>query len=618
MLQITADNIKAIKNFVAKRWPEKRVSSQDNPDAYHRNCFIKISTLVDEYIAHFEYANGWLELHLEGDYYGNDFNFGLYKHLRDKADTTGIYRWHNWWGMRQGRLTYEIYIDNQLDLADALSQMVPYVDSLVSDYLKSKNRLPSTESTLPDEESKSIEPGSCPTLLHKEEQLAEPDSMAVEELTPKVMSIKDLPFENFEIPDYQRPYKWGPKNVNQLINDLLSFREKKEYRLGTLVLHENKIVDGQQRAVTLSLLIYVLYENIIASNPKDIPYNDFLQKIKVYWQRTVFNNPISIAHVRENLTCIRERKDDLDEGILSFLLEKCQFVVVRLPKIAEAFQFFDSQNARGKDLEPHDLLKAFHLREIPSLSESDKNNITHWQDEDSQFLVHLFLAMYRVNRWSKSYSGDKFTKDDIDVFKGISLNAKHYPFYIQQIICHYFINDYVEDKARMIDRTKMEFPFQLDQVCINGSRFFDMIRYYGALYKEIRKGDTYKSYGTHERSAYKIIHFLNTYGNRNRRGDIYTRELFDSMLLYYIDRFGFVEIDKVTWKLFKEVYQLRLMHYSVKLATIDNFAINGRMFKIIRDAQSPFDIINIPSAQLEQIAANIDENKDELLQMFRL
>lgn len=617
MLQITADNIKAIKNFVAKRWPEKRVSSQDNPDAYHRNRFIKISTLVDENIAHLEYSNGWLELHLEGDYYSNGFNYGLYKYLRDKADTTGYYKWHNWWGMRQGRLSYEVYIDNLLDLAEALSQMVPYVDTLIGDYLKSKSLLPSTESTLPVEESESIELGSSRTLLHKVEQLIKPNNMAVDVLTPEVMCIKELPFGNFEIPDFQRPYKWSPKNVNQLINDLLTFRDKKEYRLGTLVLHENKIVDGQQRAVTLSLLFYVLFENIITSNPKDVPYNDFLQKIKVYWQRTVFKNPISIAHVRENLTCIRERKDDLDEGMLSFLLEKCQFVVVRLPKIAEAFQFFDSQNARGKDLEPHDLLKAFHLREIPKLSESDKNNITQWQDEDSDFLIHLFLAMYRVNRWSKSYSGDKFTKNDIDVFKGISLNAKHYPFYIQQIICHYFINDYVEDKARMIDRTRMEFPFQLDQVCINGSRFFDMIRYYGALYKEIRKGDTYKSYGTHERSAYKVIHFLNTYGNRNRRGDIYTRELFDSMLLYYIDRFGFAEIDKVVWKLFKEVYQLRLTHYSVKLATIDNFAMSERMFKIIRDAQSPFGIINIPTCQLKQIAANIDENKDELLQLFR-
>lgn len=169
----------------------------------------------------------------------------------------------------------------------------------------------------------------------------------------------------------------------------------------------------------------------------------------------------------------------------------------------------------------------------------------------------------------------------------------------------------------MIDKNNMEYPFQLDQICINGSRFFDMIRYYGSLYKKISDCDTYKSLGTYERSAYKVIHFLNTYANRNRRGDIYTRELFDSMLLYYIDRFGFAEIDKVAWKLFKEVYQLRLIHYSVKLATIDNFAINGRMFKIIRDAQSPFDIINLPTFQIDQIAANIDESKDELLQLYR-
>ena len=41
------------------------------------------------------------------------------------------------------------------------------------------------------------------------------------------------------------------------------------------------------------------------------------------------------------------------------------------------------------------------------------------------------------------------------------------------------------------------------------------------------------------------------------------------------------------------------------------------MFKIIRDAQSPFDIINLPTFQIDQIAANIDESKDELLQLYR-
>ena len=616
MLLVTPDNIVAIEKFISKRWPNKRVSTQDNPDAQHKNRFIKISTLVDSSIAHYEYSNGLLEFHLEGEYYGNDFNNRFYKYLREKADTsTGDYRWHNWWGMKQGRLTYECSITDQLDLAEALSQMIPYIDALVAAFLKRNGMLGINENDI--EPTMSDHVAAENVLLAQIQDLRSPDKMRVKELQPSVMIIKNLPFEHFEIPDYQRPYKWTPKHVNQLINDLLTFRDKGEYRLGTLVLHENNIVDGQQRIVTLSLLFYVLFEHSITDTPKEFPYNDFLQKIRIYWQRTTFKNPISIAHVRENLTCIRERIEDLDMSMLTFLLEKCQFVVVRLPKIAEAFQFFDSQNARGKDLEPHDLLKAFHLREIPELNSRDRRNITHWQDEKSKFLVHLFLCMYRVNRWAKSYTGERFTKDDIDVFKGISLRSKSYPFYFQQIICHYFIDDYMESKARQIDHSNMEFPFQLDQVCINGSRFFDMVRYYGSLFKRITQSDTYKSYGTHERSAYKVIHFLNTYGNRLRRGDLYVRELFDCMLLYYLDRFGFEEIDKVVWKLFREVYCLRLEQYSVKLASIDNYAINGRMFKIIHDAKSPFDVINLPTRQLGQIASNVDETKDELLILFK-
>lgn len=39
-------------------------------------------------------------------------------------------------------------------------------------------------------------------------------------------------------------------------------------------------------------------------------------------------------------------------------------VVITVDKISEAFQLFDSQNTRGRALYPHDLLKAYHLREI--------------------------------------------------------------------------------------------------------------------------------------------------------------------------------------------------------------------------------------------------------------
>lgn len=55
-------------------------------------------------------------------------------------------------------------------------------------------------------------------------------------------------------------------------------------------------------------------------------------------------------------------------------------VVFVLADLSEAFQFFDSQNARGRDLDPHDLLKAFHLREFASHEvELKAASVAHWE-----------------------------------------------------------------------------------------------------------------------------------------------------------------------------------------------------------------------------------------------
>ena len=71
---------------------------------------------------------------------------------------------------------------------------------------------------------------------------------------------------NLKIPEYQRPYKWTSKNVNNLIDDIISNKEKDEYRLGTLVFHDDKqkslkIVDGQQRIITIALILFALNKN---------------------------------------------------------------------------------------------------------------------------------------------------------------------------------------------------------------------------------------------------------------------------------------------------------------------------------------------------------------------
>ena len=141
-----------------------------------------------------------------------------------------------------------------------------------------------------------------------------------------------------------------------------------------------------------------------------------------------------------------------------------------------------------------------------------------------------------------------------------------------------------------------------------------MIRYYDALYNKIIDENEYKKYDSieDEKSAYKIVRTLNAYSNRTRTGDTYVRQLFNCLLIYYVDRFGFAEINKVVKKIFRYAYQIRLVHYSVQLPTIDNSAINGVMFKAIRDAQSPYDIINLMIPQIGPLASNADSQIKQL------
>ncbi|HHE9002765.1 TPA: DUF262 domain-containing protein, partial [Haemophilus influenzae] len=80
----------------------------------------------------------------------------------------------------------------------------------------------------------------------------------------KVVKLKEILGKDLSIPGYQRPYKWTIKHVQQLLDDLLThFRNQEQvYRIGTVVIHKDgknfDIVDGQQRLITLSLLLHSL------------------------------------------------------------------------------------------------------------------------------------------------------------------------------------------------------------------------------------------------------------------------------------------------------------------------------------------------------------------------
>jgi len=426
----------------------------------------------------------------------------------------------------------------------------------------------------------------------------------------KIIKIRDLlSNEYLNIPTYQRPYKWTIKNVNQLIDDILFFKKRNAYRLGSIIIHKPEhtehtehIVDGQQRTITLLLIAYTLKKKGIS---------DFSPKIN--WE---FDNPTSQSNIRTNYREIEKRIKEFDKLSMSFFLDKCELVKIVCTEHSEAFQFFDAQNTRGKDLEPHDLLKAFHLRAMSSVSEIKKSQIVkEWERLAMDELVGLFENyLFRIRNWSRGYSARFFTKSSIIVFKGISPNSQNTaPFAEVSRIAHFYIEKYNNDTDRSIDTHHLDYPFQLDALILNGTRFFEFVEYYNTKIKNIALKSLLDiiNYLNVDKSC-EILKVISEYPAKDRRGDKYIRNLFNCALIFYIDKFGTTDIDKAIEKFFIWAYKLRLKHKAVKLATVDNYALESQMFKTIREANSHKQILNYPIQNISKIKSTKTEAIENL------
>lgn len=409
--------------------------------------------------------------------------------------------------------------------------------------------------------------------------------------------------EDITIPSYQRPYKWDERLVLQLLDDLTNHQLKSAYRLGTIVffrLNESsplEVVDGQQRLITLSLL---------------------LRSLDAHHTSPLLNQPlphrISMKNAALNFKIISQRLCSLNKeerfSLKQFLIEKCEVVVVELNDISEAFQFFDSQNARGKDLEPYDLLKAFHLREMAGASEPEKIAcVARWEKEvETGKLRHIIdNYLYRIRKWLRGQSGREFVKSEIFIFKGVTLSHVEQYHYLQPYrITDYFIKAYEEDPVRTIDHQQAEYPFQIDQLVINGKRFFEYIHHYIKLEQKLFQHT--------QQDISEILELLNTYEGRHRTGDRYARNLFECAMLYYYDKFGVYELKKMSELVFAWSYKMRLTQQSVKLATMDNTGMAlGSMFARTKNAILPGDVVNaiFPCIQPNEVKSTKTEQLQE-------
>lgn len=428
----------------------------------------------------------------------------------------------------------------------------------------------------------------------------------MKKLEPHIITVQDVITNvSLNIPEYQRPYKWTLKNVNQLIDDIITHKQKSSYRLGTLVIHKehkneqpiSNIVDGQQRTISLSLIAYAIYQNFKKEIQEDAKLK-FIEFEKLKILNIPFQSEITLFNIQNNYREISRRIRQFDIHLIRFFFEKCELVQIELDDISEAFQFFDSQNSRGKDLEPHDLLKAFHLREMQNISTAEKQRtVEAWEEMDSNELAILFdNYLFRIRNWSIGFSARYFTKEEVDIFKGISFESKNdFPYSKIYKIGHFYTENYNKEYQRNIDLQKADFPFQLDQVIINGKRFFEMIIFYKNIISNTNKLN--KEQFPNFRNVTDI---LENYEGKNRTGDSYVRTLFDCALIYFIDKFGFDDIELVIDKIFVWAYSLRMKLQAVQIASIDNHALEDNIFKAIRESLEPKRIMNYNVKSIEK------------------
>lgn len=374
----------------------------------------------------------------------------------------------------------------------------------------------------------------------------------------RIVSINQLLDMQLSIPEYQRPYKWTRKNVAELLNDIGTTIEDNRrpgfdgfrYRLGTIIIHNNKekndvthdIVDGQQRLITLSLIKRAFEPSFT---------NSLL--------RHEYRDKISIKNISDNFCFICEWKsvnaNNIEDYNKSFktLLEA---VLIEVEDISEAFQLFDSQNTRGRELDPHDLLKAYHLREMNEYAFEKFNLVKRWEDIQPYLIKELFsLYLYPILNWSRKEKSKAFTAQDIDTYKGVSSD------------CTY---TYAE-------RVKKAMPcFQIDQPFAAGGDFFRMVEHYINLLADLKNEiATNRAFSNINKIIENnIIKRKDNIEQYSSTGFRYAVNLFNCILLFYFDRFHMYDEMAVN-KLFVWAMMIRVDMENLGIDTINNYAIGS-------------------------------------------
>lgn len=595
---------KNLETYLQRQFPDRIVKGYYDKGKWQLNRYIQISTVLkNDMDIHYEYYQGHVELHLEGKNH-NAENQKFVNQLHQQSAGIPSLSWLPWQGKKQFRCQIDMPVNSWGEVTAAFDAMVEIFDPIIDAVLKQKSMQEKNTSSKSDEQNKNIDAA--------------------------IVSVGEvLNISNLRIPEYQRPYCWEEKNVIQLLNDVDTYRRsgKSIYRIGSVMLHKNKtaydIVDGQQRLTTICMILDELKQSLPAEIENlGLRYDKELDRVKK-------NSSTIQQWIEKNLPNLGEK-----ESLYNYLIgnkeskKGCQFVRIIVEEISEAFQIFDTQNGRGKELEAYNLLKAYHIRAMEQDSESTKvkcdkrwedatsyksNNSQGYNDKKEDILKYIFdETLYRSRKWSRREPAGRFSKKEIDEFKGFTIDKNHnvqFPFQnpqLLQYITSKFYESVLSGTIGTISRFKNGDPDNMDpfvninQTLVNGKSFFDYVETYVEIYKRIFI----------ELDSYQLRNFKDFYkkcckDTHGRSGDMYLQNVYKSLIIMLFDRFGEIGVEEHYKSLFFIVYQYRLSQQQVKY---DGIAKNTDITQIFADISQATNMIDLNKIQKTANEISIEVN----------
>lgn len=234
----------------------------------------------------------------------------------------------------------------------------------------------------------------------------------------------------FLIPDYQRPYSWTTEHCETLWEDLKEFsfpngdaeafnEDKDEYFLGTILTFgneygQNEVIDGQQRLITLLLLLRAFYQAFGDTKNKvrdkiseciwrmDKDDNPDFSTCKITSEIATEENNSEFKKIILTGESTKEDKSNYAENYRYFqrkidefkfftpdnfsifpkrILDNCILLPIETNSQSTALRIFTTLNDRGMPLSDSDIFKAQFYKFYQHQGKVEKENFIHrWKE----------------------------------------------------------------------------------------------------------------------------------------------------------------------------------------------------------------------------------------------